>query len=74
MIYAVKFKEKGNKEQVISVLFEAQSEKEFSGKLKRFFEDEAYDVDKRTISWSGNSVPLSRNNALVIYADLDELT
>jgi hypothetical protein len=75
-IYAVKFREKGEKAYK-TVLILAKDENELGDNLKRFFNQDIYDVDKRTISWAGNSIPfmsLTSGRATVIYADLDEIT
>lgn len=75
MIYAVKFREKGEK-QIISALFEVKSATDFQNQMNDFINKGDFDIDKRTISWSGNSVPLKgpTRSPLIIYSDLDETT
>lgn len=76
-IYALKFREKGEKTYK-SILIHAKDVAEMRTKFDKFIKDDmGYDVDKRTISWAGNSIPfmaLNYNDPTVIYGDLDELT
>lgn len=74
-IYGIKFREKASS-IYISVLIQADSEEEAS---KKFYEsickDDFYDVDKKTISWTGASIPLSsRGEPLILYTNLDGAT
>lgn len=72
-IYALKFREKGEKEYK-TVLIPAKDDVELKEKFDKFLEDYEYDIDKRTISWAGGSVPFMTTNSgpEVIYANLDE--
>ncbi|HBI01193.1 MAG TPA: hypothetical protein DDY18_06170 [Flavobacterium sp.] len=74
-IYAIKFRNKGEKVYT-SALFTARTHQSFSKKLKKFLgTDNGMEVDRRTISWSGGSIPLgSTQKPLLIYTDLDSVT
>ena len=74
-LYAFKFREKGSK-TYLSVVIAAENDKDFSKKSEQFiYADHGYDIDRRTLSWTGPSIPLTnKNEALVIYGDLDDLT
>lgn len=72
-VYAVKFREKGEKDYK-TVLIHAKDHTELDLKFKQFVEEDLYDVDRRTVSWAGGSVPFSTSDRpVVIYANLDEL-
>ena len=74
--YALKFREKGEKEYK-SILIQAKDVVEMREKFDKFVEEDMYDVDRRTISWAGNSIPFMTPNgrhAIVIDANLDDLT
>lgn len=74
-IYGIKFKRKGES-QVISALFTAQSMTSFRKKLAKYLKTkDGQDIDKRTITWSGDTIPLGRTDGpVMIYQDLDGLT
>ncbi len=76
-MYGFKFREKGSKEKK-SVIILADSETEA---VTRFWEevakDEWLDIDKRTVTWDGESVPLGSFNDGLLYLhgiNLDDLT
>lgn len=74
-IYAIKFRNKGERVYT-SALFTATTRASFQKKLKKFLGTyEGSEVDRRTISWSGGSIPLgSTQEPLLIYTDLDNVT
>jgi len=72
-LYATKFREKGDKEYK-TVLIMAKDFDEYREKFADFLKVGEYDVDKRTISWAGNSVPfMSEGRAEVLCTNLDEV-
>ncbi len=75
-IYGIKFREKGET-NYITILIPALSEIDLKQKFDKWLVDEGkwYDIDRRTISWSGDSIPLSsRGEPFVIATNLDGLT
>lgn len=76
-IYAIKFREKGaEKHEYISVLFQADNEKDVKEQLEGYLARESgLDVDRRTITWAGSSTPLQiSGQPLTIYTNLDDYT
>lgn len=73
--YGIKFKEKGKKKPYISIIFSAKDQTDLNDQLEIFLKQEDYNIDRRTISWAGGSVPLNRGcGPLMIYANLDDFT
>ena len=72
-VYALKFREKGEKKYK-TVFIQAKDINEMDVKFEKFLEEDFYDVDRRTISWAGGSIPfMSYNGVEVIDANLDEI-
>ena len=38
-----------------------------------YLDDEFLDIDKRTISWAGDSIPLTHKTSVMISGNLDNL-
>lgn len=73
-IYAYKFREKGKKDYV-SVLLAADTAVQANHKFEsEVMTDLGYDIDRRTISWAGSTVPfMSGNRPEFVYANLDDI-
>jgi hypothetical protein len=73
MLFGIKFREKGSSE-VLSYIVVASSEAEAFDKFtKEVLNDDGYDVDKRTITWGGSSIPLSHSEGIILYNNLDKI-
>jgi len=74
MVYATKFREKGEKKYKTCFIV-AKDYEEYREGLLDFLKDEAYDVDKRTLQCAGGSVPfMTGTRPEVIDVDLDEVS
>jgi len=71
-LYAIKFREKGEREYR-TVLIMATGHADLKTKWDDMLadQDNPYDVDLRTVSWAGGSVPLSNGQPVVLYTNLD---
>lgn len=77
LLYATKFREKGEKEYK-TVFIMAKDYNDYKEKFQEFLKQdgEYYKdmIDKRTISWAGGSVPfMSLNRPEVIHCNIDEV-
>lgn len=73
-VYGLKYREKGNK-NYISVLFLCQDEQQLKVDFEKYIDENFIDLDRRTVSWTGNSIPLlTQGSPLQIDANLDTLT
>jgi hypothetical protein len=71
--YALKFREKGSKEYK-TVLIMTADDAELNNKFEVFALKGDYNIDHRTVSWAGNSIPfLTKDKPTVVYVDLDEV-
>lgn len=72
-LYALKFKEKGQT-QYLSVLIMAKDDDDMRLQWKEFLKDDSYNIDKRTVTWAGNSIPFGvYGKPEVLVVDLDEV-
>lgn len=73
-VFALKFREKGSK-TYRTVFIHAQDQDHCGRKFhEEVLEDLGLDVDKRTISWAGGSIPFMHTGGVeTIYTNLDEI-
>lgn len=74
-IYAIKFREKDSKEY-LSAIFQAIDATDLNLQVENFIKNGDFDIDRRTISWTGGSIPLHSDfsKPLIIYTNLDNHT
>lgn len=63
-LYALKFREKGEKKYQ-SALIMAKDDDELNVSVQKLYKDEGLDIDKRTVTWTGSSIPFMMNNGEV---------
>ena len=71
--YGIKFRNKGSKEYIHGIFF-AKDEISLAEKLETFIKEDDCSIDKRTLTWAGVCIPLSRNGSpIFIHGDIEEL-
>lgn len=77
-LYSIKFRERGSKDYLSAIIMaddEQQAAKIFDENIVNSKNWNGYDVDKRTISWAGGSLPLAFDTeCLVLAVNLDTIT